>query len=405
VGAKICWFWLWNDLGVGAGGEWTGWIDPSYCKRQWAYTKNCQLDEDGQVFAAGVDPAAPANGHRFYNLDGDAILDITDNDDYFDSSGYPLGAQQIFDPRVVITPDIKDYESATHTLYTDYWLNPVHVLYHTLVDTCGFDASLFDRDGTGFTWPGVFKKRGSDEYFTWDYAERWCVYFSLLNFNVHISEKIMLDGFIQELCRLTGGYFYTGFGVKSGVDTITRTVMFSMLSYYFASTGYEYLTIDDKRGHKPEISKSNNCYTTVKARYHKMFEDYAVDDPNNTHEYTSTDAAAAAAYGDRTLDLTTGPGDIMFYYEQPAGVLAIANKFKDWLAEPFPELSIQTDMQGMLFDIGVPLGAYLPNDLYLDPDDAHKSGFFEVREITFNTNSFLFTLKGINAARFITPPI
>jgi hypothetical protein len=404
VGAKICWFWLWNDLELGDGG-WADWKGDKYRKQQWAYTLNAAADVDGQVYATPADPFAPANGHRFYNLDGNALLDLSDNDDYFDSSIYSDPAKQKFDPWVVITPDIKDYETPGHILYTDYWLNPVHILYHTLVDTCGFNASLFDRDGTGFAWTGTFKKRGSDEYFTWDYAENWFQAFGRLNFNVHIYQKTTLDKFIQELCRLTGGYFYTGFGVKSGVDTITRTVMFSVLSYYYASVGYEYLTIDGRRGHQPLLSKNKDCYTVVKTRNHKMDWGYAIDDPANIEDFVKTNAIALAAYGERVLDLATGPSDMMFWYNGIGMTENLAALLLFFLAEPFNELLIQTDMQGMLFDIGVPLGAYLPNDLYLDPDDVHKSGFFEVREITFNTNSFLFTLKGINAARFITPPI
>jgi hypothetical protein len=383
--AERLWFWLWNDAEVADGG-WP-WIGTK--EKIWVYTESFKIADSGNFYFADTESDGKIH---FKDSAGGERINITPAQ-YFNRSLYSgTEAYDLYDPFLGIAAEIYHYSGSDN-----YWRNSVKCLYHILVDILGMDASLFDKENTGYAWRAEFLYPISPNYYSWDVAAENIGGDNKFS-TLRISESTTGKDLIQEICALTGAKLFSGWGVKDTALAVSKVIKFTVPSWLFPSLGFDYEKIygQDIGGISMQID-TPDIYNRIMITNFIVDPSYAPDAVETNILYDKQDATSIAKYGEKILDMRKIPLEDIIFWTENMQAESDAERYLAWYKRPRQKISFETNLKGLLFDLGDYIGIYERLGILSDPTDAIYSGVFEIVTMNLSTSSFRVKIE----ARFV----
>lgn len=392
IGTQKLWFWLYYDKELIGPGPVTHihWTNADKTFAQWCYINGWQITDEGWLYVH-----TPGTLLEFYDVEDEVVCQMSPAANcleayYFDpsNSGYS--------PGVGLSVSLTSHPTAGTE--ANYYANAVKCLYHILTDMVGLDADDFDKEGSGTAWTAATFYPGQAGYYSWDAS----AFVHTGNFYtcINIVKSCTVRKFIDDVCRLNRTQFFSGWGIKSGVD-VERRIKFACIRA-MPGTYDAVRDIRDEDVFRPKLSiTKDNIYNQITMASAFFDTDFSILDLDT---YSPTDAPSVLAYGARPLDLTNDLEDTLFFYNCGADVSDLADFLLEYFGEPLQEIVFEFGIKGRLWELTELIAITESGLMKLDPADAISSGKFILSEVNFNANSFKFTFKGTAALPLLPAP-
>lgn len=295
----------------------------------------------------------------------------------------------------------KDYDLDIRIEATALEDNPVKILYYLLKDAIGIaaadiDASINDPDN----WIDNDYDFDDPLYYSFDVSATYLGNQST-KVCVNATKDTKIIDLINSFCALTRGSFFIDKG-KNKVDGIpTRRVRFVIHQPRRTYSALKVLTGERIRDVKLSRARNEIRNNIIVSSFNYDVDENKFNEQVIVNRYDNT---SIGLYGERTEQINFTTQSIAFLYECAAYATFLAEHILLQYKEPPPRLEFRTDLIGCNFDLKSLVGireTQLSLDTNLEENIAN--GVFEMYNLNFNTQTFMFTF-GAQWAGFLIFP-
>ena len=276
-------------------------------------------------------------------------------------------------------------------------VNPARILFDVLYNVMGLSINDIDASNADSSlWGGFDVDFSSEDYHSFDVSSRYLEMQSA-KVCVHIDKSTTVNNLIDEICTLSRGSFFID---KGRMTSPARRIRFVIHQPRLIPDTI--LTLPENRVFTPQLSRaidkvlnnvsvSNYDYTGSTSKFDTVMV------------YNSNDAGSIAAYGQKDQLIENKPGDIIFLYDSAGYAAMLANHYLMIFKEPLMELSFDSDLIGMNFDLKTMLRVQEKSSLYLNQYATGLKDVFEIYSTAINTGNFLMSFVALWAGYLLMP--